>query len=192
MQKKLSLILIISTLFICGKSFAGTRQAVYRYNGNYAPTVTYVFVPAVKITILKKPEKQKMNLEKSVYSTLGKFSFMLKNKSSIASHVRIFRTFITYGFNFNSFAINKLVKSKLINIDKSIKSGNYKVLSITGYTDHFGTKAYNNKLALKRARSAEKFLDLRRIKLYGYGKCCYVSKINRKDRRIVIKAEVMR
>ena len=192
MQKKLSLILIILTLFICGKSFAGTRQAVYRYNENYVPTVTYIFVPAVKITMLKKPEKQKMNLKKSVYSTLRKFSFMLKNKSSNASPVRIFRTFIAYGFNFNSFVINKLVKSKLINIDKSIKSGNYKVLSITGYTDHFGTKAYNNKLALKRARSAEKFLDLRRIKLYGYGKCCYVSKINRKDRRIVIKAEVLR
>ena len=192
MQKKLTVILIILTLFICGKSFAGTRQAIYRYNGNYVPAVTYVFVPAVKITILKKPEKQKMNLKKSVYSTLRKFSLMLKNKSSVSSPVRIFRTFIAYGFNFNSFAINKLVKSKLMNIDKSIKSGNYEVLSITGYTDHFGTKAYNNKLALKRARSAEKFLGLRHIRLYGYGKCCYVSKINRKNRRIVVKAEVMR
>lgn len=192
MQKKLALILIILTLFLCGKSFAGTRQAVYRYGGNYVPALTYVFASSVKITVLKKPEKQKMNLKKPVYSTLKKFSFMLKNKSSIASPVRIFRTFIAYGFNFNSFVINKLVKSKLINIDKSIKSGNYKVLSITGYTDHFGTKAYNNKLALERALSSEKFLDLRHIKLYGYGKCCYASKINRKNRRIVIKAEVLR
>lgn len=193
MQKKhLFSIVFVLIALICGKSFASTKQAVYRYGAHYVPVLTYVFAPSGKITVLQKPEKQKLNLKKSVYSTLRRFSLILKKKSSAPSHIRIFKTFIVSGFNFNSFAINKLVKSKLININKSIKLGKYKVLSVTGYTDHFGTKAYNNKLALKRAEIVEKFLGLKSIKLNGYGKCCYISIINKKDRRVVIKGEVLR
>jgi len=49
-----------------------------------------------------------------------------------------------------------------------------------------GITAIFDKLALERAETAERFLGLKNIKIFGYGKCCYISKINLKDRRVVI------
>ena len=76
------------------------------------------------------------------------------------------------------------MKNSLRKIKPFLK--NEKNITITGYTDHFGTKQYNDWLALKRAESAEKFLHVR-AKLKGYGKCCYISKINRINRRVEIE-----
>ncbi len=96
---------------------------------------------------------------------------------------------ILYGFAENSSVITPLMKVALLKIKNIIKNKN---ITITGYTDHYYTKAYNEALAFKRALAAEKFLNskkpiLRNIGLSGKGKCCYISKINHINRRIVIK-----
>ncbi len=53
-------------------------------------------------------------------------------------------------------------------------------MRIEGYTDSIGTKAYNDKLALKRAKSVKDYLvkhgiPADRIEMVGYGKEKYIA-----------------
>ena len=185
MQKKILLIVLTVCLVFAGNAFAKTRQRAYNYGVKYVPALTYVFQKNKSLTKFQKPIRK--TTDGSVAGALKKMAYLLKKNVSTIHAVKFKSVKLTvYGFKFNSFAINKLLSIKLNKIKKLISEKKINVKSITGYTDHFGTKAYNNKLALERAKSAERYLDLKNIKLYGYGKCCYISKINLKDRRVIV------
>lgn len=177
------LIFLSVILLIPFQSYAATRQRNINYK-RYISSLTFAIVKH-KETITKF-HKPIVNKQISVTNALNKLSLIFKKHIIVKKAKSLkFKNIIAYGFAFNSYKINSLLAERLNYIKDVIK--NKKVISITGYTDHFGTKAYNNKLALERAKSAERYLGLKNIKLYGYGKCCYISKINLKDRRVVIK-----
>ena len=185
MQKTILLAVSLLCLVFAGNVFAKTRQQDYNYGKGYLPALTYVFQKKQNLTVFKKSVQKMVN--NGVAGALKKMAYLLKKNASAIRAVKFKPVkFTVYGFKFNSFAINKLLSIKLNKIKKLISEKKINVKSITGYTDHFGTKAYNNKLALERAKSAERYLDLKNIKLYGYGKCCYISKINLKDRRVIV------
>ena len=185
MQKKILLIVLTVCLVFAGNAFAKTRQRAYNYGATYVPALTYVFQRNKSLTKFQKPVRK--TADGSVAGALKKMAYLLKRNASAIHAVKFKPVKLTvYGFKFNSFVINKTLSKKLNKIKKLIAEKIIKVESITGYTDHFGTKAYNNKLALERAETAERFLGLKNIKIFGYGKCCYISKINLKDRRVVI------
>jgi outer membrane protein OmpA-like peptidoglycan-associated protein len=59
-------------------------------------------------------------------------------------------------------------------------------LSVKGYTCEIGSKQYNDKLAVRRAKAVARVLEEEGIHLSevsGEGKCCYVSKELSKNRR---------
>jgi len=180
-------IILFSTLLIClvfaKYSFAQARQRAYQYKGNYVPANTYVFVNKSNITKLK-PAVDNVK-QSSISDALTNLARLINNKK-IKSVKYKPEKFIISGFAFNSYKLNKTLKNKLNKILNLISKKILIVKSITGYTDHFGTKAYNNKLALERAKSVKRYLALKDIELKGYGKCCYISKINIKDRRVDI------
>ena len=172
----LSLILFIVALFPL-RSYAAVRQRPVNYKG-YVSSLTFTIIKHKEsITKFHKPV---INRKILITNALNKIAMAFKKHIAVKP-----KTITAYGFGFNLYRINSLLAERL-NYIKSLIKGK-KVISITGYTDHFGTKAYNNKLALERAKAAEKYLRLKNIKLYGHGKCCYISKINLKDRRIVLK-----
>jgi outer membrane protein OmpA-like peptidoglycan-associated protein len=185
MLKTILLTVLIVCFIFAGNVFAKTRQHIYNYGKGYLPALTYVFQKKQNLTVFKKSVPKRVH--NGVAGALKKMAYLLKGNAS-AIHTIKFKPvkFTVYGFKFNSFKINKMLSRKLNKIKKLIAEKKIKVKSITGYTDHFGTKAYNNKLALERAKSAESYLGLKNIKLYGYGKCCYISKINLKDRRVIV------
>ena len=186
MQKKriLSIVFTLCLVF-AGNAYAKTRQRAYDYGAKYVPVLTYVFQKKEALTKLQKPVSKSQSVP--VAGALKRLADLLKGNANAIRSVKFKPVkFTVYGFKFNSFTINKILSRKLNKIKKLIAEKKIKIKSITGYTDHFGTKAYNNKLALERAKSAESYLGLKNIKLYGYGKCCYISKINFKDRRVII------
>ncbi len=78
------------------------------------------------------------------------------------------------------------LKDKVVASLKDVKDP---VLQIHGYTCDLGTKKYNDKLAVDRAKAVAVFLESNGIKpvmVTGEGKCCYVSKEPQKNRRAVI------
>ena len=185
MPKKIILFL---TLFIClvfaKHSFAKTRQRAFQFKGHYVPVNTYVFTDKSNVTKLKPVIGNNVK-QTSIAGALTNLARLINN-NKIKSVKYKPEKFIISGFAFNSYKLNKTLRAKLKRVASLINKKGLIVKSITGYTDHFGTKAYNNKLALERAKSAERYLALKNIKLKGYGKCCYISKINIKDRRVVI------
>ncbi|MEM3793357.1 MAG: OmpA family protein [Candidatus Bathyarchaeia archaeon] len=88
-------------------------------------------------------------------------------------------------FDFDSARINPAEASKLEPLRG--KKGKF---TITGYTCDIGTKAYNDRLALRRAEAVRNFLGVD-AEVAGRGKCCYVSADRRKNRRAEIEAEIL-
>lgn len=187
-MQKITVATLLTCLVFVSNVFAGTRQGVYNYGAKYIPISTYVFKNSRNTTKFKKP----VTIDKSKYSVvkgLTSLALMMKdNNASMRPKIIKFKqgTLTVYGFRFNSYKINNLLAKKLERIKKLISKKWFSVKSIIGYTDHFGIKDYNDKLALERAKSVEKYLGLKNIKLRGYGKCCYISKINFKNRRVSI------
>jgi outer membrane protein OmpA-like peptidoglycan-associated protein len=67
------------------------------------------------------------------------------------------------------------LKDKIIQPLKKIKNP---IIHVHGYTCELGTKEYNDKLALNRAKEVAKFLESNGVKpemVMGEGKCCYIS-----------------
>ena len=189
-------ILFLAFLFLTAftflpKSYSAVRQRPFVYNG-YVPQSSFVILKH-KANLSKFPPLPKKVISRagSVQKALINIARLLKIKRPVKP---VIKKYTAYGFNFNSYAITKLLRQRLNYIKTLIRNRSQHlsvkdVISITGYTDHFGTKAYNNKLALKRALSVEKYLGLKNIRLFGYGKCCYISKRNFKNRRVVIKIQ---
>jgi outer membrane protein OmpA-like peptidoglycan-associated protein len=83
-------------------------------------------------------------------------------------------------FDFNKANIKKEYIPLLKEVAKVLKENPNINLRIEGYTDDIGTKAYNQKLALKRAMAVKNFLvkegiQSERIQLVGFGKEKYIA-----------------
>ena len=182
--KVAAVIVSASSILLSSNVFAYTRQKTEIYGGYNIPVLTYVIAPSRHLTVFKKFRRKNITVLtalKRLQTIIGKNNVLRKT---------VYKTYTAYGFNFNSYKINPFVAGRLNYIKNLIRSKSIKILSIAGYTDNIGTKAYNDELALKRAKSAEKYLGLKHIKLYGYGKCCYISKYNFKNRRVVLKTKI--
>ena len=190
--------LFLTVLTFMPRAYSAVRQRPFRYNG-YVPQSTFVILKhkANLTKFLPPPKKKVITPVSSVKKALTSMAGLFKIKSSGVTKKpvkQVIKKYTAYGFNFNSYAITKLLRQRLNYIKTLIRNRSQHlsvkdVISITGYTDRYGTKSYNNKLALERALSAEKYLGLKNIKLSGYGKCCYVSKRNFKNRRVVVKIQ---
>ena len=183
-------ILFLAFLFLTAftflpKSYSAVRQRPFVYNG-YVPQSSFVILKH-KANLSKFPPlpRKVIYSANSVKKALTDIAMLLKIKRPAKP---VIKKYTAYGFNFNSYKIDKLVRQRLNYISSQIPLGK-DVVSITGYTDHYGTESYNNKLALERALSVEKYLGLKNIRLFGYGKCCYISKRNFKNRRVVVKIQ---
>ncbi len=83
-------------------------------------------------------------------------------------------------FDFDKYNIKKEYKPILNEVVKTLKQNPYVELVIEGYTDNIGPKKYNDKLALKRARSVKNYLvkhgiPAEKIKIVGIGKDRYIA-----------------
>jgi outer membrane protein OmpA-like peptidoglycan-associated protein len=83
-------------------------------------------------------------------------------------------------FDFNKADIKKEYIPLLKEVAKVLKENPNINLRIEGYTDDIGTKAYNQKLALKRAMAVKDFLvkegiKPERIQIVGFGKERYIA-----------------
>jgi outer membrane protein OmpA-like peptidoglycan-associated protein len=83
-------------------------------------------------------------------------------------------------FDFNKANIKKEYIPLLKEVAKVLKENPNINLRIEGYTDDIGTKAYNQKLALKRAMAVKDFLvkegiNPERIQVVGFGKEKYIA-----------------
>jgi outer membrane protein OmpA-like peptidoglycan-associated protein len=83
-------------------------------------------------------------------------------------------------FDFNKADIKKEYIPLLKEVAKVLKENPNINLRIEGYTDDIGTKAYNQKLALKRAMAVKNFLvkegiKPERIRIVGFGKERYIA-----------------
>jgi outer membrane protein OmpA-like peptidoglycan-associated protein len=103
-------------------------------------------------------------------------------------------------FDFNKADIKKEYIPLLKEVAKVLKENPNINLRIEGYTDDIGTKAYNQKLALRRAMAVKNFLvkegiKPERIQVVGFGKERYIAEnttpigrlINRRAEFIVIQ-----
>ena len=83
-------------------------------------------------------------------------------------------------FDFNKADIKKEYIPLLKEVAKVLKENPNINLRIEGYTDDIGTKAYNQRLALKRAMAVKDFLvkegiNPKRIQVVGFGKERYIA-----------------
>ena len=67
-------------------------------------------------------------------------------------------------FDFNKSGLTKQYKDQLTRFASEIKSESGKTISIVGYADRIGNAAYNEKLALKRAKNVRDFLVAKGVK----------------------------
>ena len=86
----------------------------------------------------------------------------------------------TVHFDLNSAALKTQEKKKLDALATKEK------IYITGYTCDTGRKEYNDKLALRRAKTVQNYLKTD-AKTEGNGKCCYVSDQKSANRRAEVK-----
>jgi len=103
---------------------------------------------------------------------------------------------LSINFAFNSCEIRHSEALALNNFIARLKhEGNCRV-DITGYTDWIGSREYNRRLALKRARAVAKIFKSAGIgvgSITGKGKCCYIDSKNLgPNRRVEIIRETAR
>lgn len=104
------------------------------------------------------------------------------------------KLFLTVHFDFDSYALRKAVKEKLKAAFPRIDHLRGPV-SVTGYTDDIGTRAYNMRLSTERAGAVAEYLkELGVIPavVIGKGECCPVSSIKKFNRRVEIKEVAIR
>lgn len=96
-------------------------------------------------------------------------------------------------FDFNSKKLKKKEKLKLNVFLNRVKKKGIKKLRVIGYTDKVGSKEYNDRLAKERAKAVASYIrnKLPGLDLFvdGYGKCCYISEDDAKNRRVEVDSD---
>lgn len=189
-MRKYLLIVFFCAGFLPGYAFAAGRQIWIPQKGYYTSNLNYVFAHKRRITKLKTPiiksAKRKyipVKTDASVISALNAFKHTLAaaKKRTVGNGT----VYTVSGFRFDSSKINSGMIRQMNYVEHMVKSGRIKIISITGYTDSAGPKSYNDVLALKRAEAAERYLNVK-VRVEGFGKCCYISKIPALNRRVKI------
>jgi len=72
-------------------------------------------------------------------------------------------TTLRLNFDFNSATVKKIYYPEIKKIAEILKANPKLKIEIAGYTDNIGSKAYNKKLSLKRAKAVKNIL----VKVYG-------------------------
>ncbi len=67
-------------------------------------------------------------------------------------------------FDFNKSGLTKQYKDQLNRLAIDLRSGGEKTISIVGYADRIGNAAYNEKLALNRAKNVRDYLVSKGVK----------------------------
>ncbi|MCL4428745.1 MAG: OmpA family protein [Deltaproteobacteria bacterium] len=147
----------------------------------YVQNLTYTIVKSKHITHLRAYKIKKADFH--IAKLLNVVGGQVRINQAYKKLKTAVRTFTVSGFAFNHYNLTSQMKSLLNRIKPFLQN---KRVTIIGYTDHFGTKAYNNRLALKRAKTARNYLHIK-ARVKGYGKCCYISKTNRINRRVIIQ-----
>ncbi len=91
-------------------------------------------------------------------------------------------------FAFDSAQLSQDERSRLGELIKEFPESG--PLEVTGYTCSIGSDAYNEQLALNRAKEVAAFLSKRGLTIgavFGRGKCCPVSSDKRLNRRVEIR-----
>ena len=93
-------------------------------------------------------------------------------------------------FGLNSAALTREEEKKLSAfIDTALEERKKRQVTVHGYTCDLGSAALNERLAQRRAETVASFLKARGLApaaVTGTGKCCYVSKLRRLNRRVQI------
>jgi outer membrane protein OmpA-like peptidoglycan-associated protein len=93
-------------------------------------------------------------------------------------------------FELGSATLSKEEEKKLSAfLDRELADGNKKRARVSGYTCDIGPAPFNDRLARRRAETVASFLKGRGVTpttVAGSGKCCYVSKVRRLNRRVHI------
>jgi outer membrane protein OmpA-like peptidoglycan-associated protein len=97
-------------------------------------------------------------------------------------------------FDFDVFQLNKIAKDAIQELYNFLKENPEINITIIGHTDDKGSKAYNNKLSLDRAKSISKYLvklglNIERVSLIAHGSSKLISNNNtefgrQKNRRV--------
>ena len=119
------------------------------------------------VSDLKKENKLEPKEEKTVYTTIP-----IEEENPLKIQARIH-------FDFNKYNIKKEYLPYLNVIARYLKTHEELKVKIIGYTDNIGSKAYNDKLAYKRAKSVKDYLvkmgiPASRIEIVGVGKEGYL------------------
>ena len=192
-MRKYLLITFLSVLFLPSFAFAAAGQRWISQNGYYAANLNYVFTVKRKITRLKPPvikvapyRAATLNAGVSIVSALNLLKKSIAaEKGKKIKFLQKTGSYTVSGFHFNSSKINRYMTPQMNDIKYMLKNGRIKIISITGYTDRIGSRAYNARLALKRAKSAELYFRIK-VNIKGLGKCCYVSRKSKLNRRVKI------
>ncbi len=91
-------------------------------------------------------------------------------------------------FDFDSAQLSRHERARLTDLVKRLPTTS--AFDLTGYTCTIGTDAYNERLALNRARQVAAFLTTGGLTVggvVGKGKCCPVSNDKRLNRRVEIR-----
>ena len=84
-------------------------------------------------------------------------------------------TTLRFNFDFNKWKVKKIYYPKILKIAKILKANPKLKIEIDGYTDNIGSKTYNLKLSLKRAKAVKDILvntyqiNPKRIIVKGFG-----------------------
>ena len=98
---------------------------------------------------------------------------------------------ITLYFDFDDYRLRPEEFNRLKELVRSLPPTKFEKVELTGYTCDIGTKAYNDRLAFNRALSVKEALERLgitdgSIKVSGKGKCCYISNVRSKNRRVEV------
>lgn len=172
-----------------------TNQTIYvypSYIGTYKPGAAYVVcsgtdcsAPTPKIPFIRQSARRQPTAAQPMRIDPLK---VLPSPAAVIPKPSIIRE--TLNFGHNSYRLSECDKQRLDAVKKAATAPGAKV-TISGYTDNKGPKHYNDRLALRRAESAKRYLGLgKEAVVVGKGKCCYlVDPKNAKNRRVELVIE---
>ena len=170
-----------------------TEYVYPSYTGTYKPGAAYVVcsgsdcsAPTPKIPVTRQSARRQPSSAQPMRIDPQK---VLPSPAAVKPEPAIIIR-ETVNFGHNSYRLNKCDKQKLDTVKKAATAPGAKV-TISGYTDNKGPKLYNDRLALRRAESARRYLGLgKEAVVVGKGKCCYlVDPKNAKNRRVELVIE---
>ena len=98
---------------------------------------------------------------------------------------------ITLYFDFDDYRLRPEEFNRLKELVRSLSPAKFEKVELTGYTCDIGTKTYNDRLAFNRALSVKEALERLgitdgSIEVSGKGKCCYISNVRSRNRRVEV------